>query len=200
MRQMFLALAVAAVGGFMTASCGSSSNKGDMSTDMASAPPDMVVAKLNCEGVGTCAYNCALSGQGDLQTCAEVICAKMAKAGSVQKWVNAVICGQTYCLGDQDMMSGKCISVTVPASDMGPGGTQLCDPGSTVASCTAPGYTSTSCSPCLKEARNFWFIDESVDPTNPGPPTFMCPDPTSADCMAAKTTCATAFGACTNDM
>ena len=199
MRQMFLALAVAAVGGFMAASCGNSSNKGDMgTTDMNAAPPDMVVAKLNCEGVGTCTYNCVLSGQGDLGTCAQVICAKTAKAGSVQKWVNAVICGQNYCEGDMDMMTGKCTSMML-MGDMG-SGSILCDTGITYAQCTAANYTSTKCSPCLTAARNFWFIDESVDPMNPGPPTFMCPDPTNADCIAAKTACSTAFNACTNDM
>lgn len=199
MRQMFLALAVAAVGGFLAASCGNSSNKGDMGgTDMNAAPPDMVMAKLNCEGVGTCTYNCVLSGQGDLGTCAQVICAKTAKAGSVQKWVNAVICGQTYCEGDMDMMTGKCLEHKF-TTDMGMQDI-LCDTNVTLMDCTASTYMSKTCSPCLTAARNFWFIDESVDPMNPGPPTFMCPDPTNADCIAAKTACATAFNACTNDL
>jgi hypothetical protein len=202
MRKTLLALAVAALGGFMAASCGNSSNKGDMggTSDMGAAPPDMVVTKLNCEGVGTCVYNCLINGQGDLGTCAQTICAKTAKAGSVQKWINAVVCGENYCVGDADMMTGKCVEVTVPPSDMGAGGTLLCDPGSTAATCNSPSYMSKVCSPCLDNARNFWFIDEVTDPTTPNPPTFMCADASSADCTMAASTCMTAFGACRNDM
>ena len=200
MRHMFLALALAAVGGFAVASCGNSNKGGgDMGADMSGgAPPDMVAVKLNCEAVGTCTYNCVISGQGDLSTCAEVICAKTAKPGSVTKYVNAILCGQNYCTGDQDMMNGKCVSQTIPA-DMG-GGSILCDPGVSESACNSPSYMSTSCSPCLTAARNYWFFDESVDPQNPGPPTFMCPDSTNADCMAANTACATQFNACRNDM
>jgi hypothetical protein len=197
MRQMFLALAVAAVGGFMTASCGNSSNKGDMgSGDMAvTAPPDMAVAKANCLGISQCVYTC-ITGGTDVNTCI-MQCSKNTKAGSFTKWENAVLCGQSYCVGDADMMTGKCIQVQVPNQ---PAGTfDLCDPGTTYAQCSATTYMSTSCLPCLDQARNFWIYDISVDPMNPGPPTGMCSMPTSADCMGAKALCGTQFNACLYD-
>ena len=87
MRHMFLALVLAAVGGFAVASCGNSNKgNGDMGADMSGASPDMVATKLNCEGVGTCVYNCVISGQGDINVCAQVICSKQAKPGSEKKW------------------------------------------------------------------------------------------------------------------
>ena len=199
MRQMFLALAVAALGGFMTASCGNSSNNnGDMGKDMAGSGsgPDMVVVKTNCMGVALCVYTCLGQPNADINTCATQ-CSKNAKAGSAQKWVNAVICGQDYCVGDADLANGKCVEQAVPGMA---GSFQLCDPGVTYAQCTASTYMSTSCSPCIEQARNFWFEDSSVDPMNPGPPTGMCSMPTSADCMGAKTACMTQFNACLNDM
>ncbi len=196
MRQMFLALAVAAIGGFMTASCGSSSNKGDMGADMAGGmPPDMSIAKANCMGVANCVYTC-ISGGTDINTCATQ-CSKNTKAGSFTKWENAVLCGQAYCVGDADMMTGKCIEVPVPNMA---GSFQLCDPNTTYAQCSASTYMSTSCLPCLDQARNIWIYDISVDPANPGPPTGMCSMPTSADCMGAKTACGTQFSACLNDV
>ena len=196
MRQMFLALAVAALGGFMTASCGNSSNKGDMggTGDMAGTggAQDMAVVKANCMGVANCVYTC-ISGGTDINTCATQ-CMKNAKAGSFNKWAAAVTCGQDYCVGDADMMTGKCVALAAPG-----GGTDLCDPGITIAQCTASTYMSTSCLPCLDQARNQFIYDISVDPANPGPPTGMCSMPTSADCMGAKTACGTQFNACLND-
>jgi hypothetical protein len=203
MRQMILALAVAAAGGFALASCGSSSNNNaDMGKDMAgpAAGPDMSIAKTNCQGYGTCIYTCVSSGQGDINTC-QTMCSKNAKPGSATKWINAVICGQNYCTGDADMMTGKCVSLANDPAKNGPNDPHtLCDPGVTITQCMASTYMSTSCSPCLSNARNYWFIDESVDPQNPGPPTFMCPMPTSADCTASKAACMTQFNACLNDM
>jgi hypothetical protein len=198
MRQMILALAVAAVGGFALASCGSSSNNNvDMGRDMAgpAVGPDMSIVKTNCMGMANCIYTC-ISGGTDINSCA-TMCAKNAKPGSATKWNAAVICGQNYCLGDQDMMSGKCIENAVPGMA---GSFQLCDPGTTYAQCTATSYVSTSCSPCIEQARNLWFEDSSVDPMNPGPPTGMCSMPTSPDCTGAKTACMTQFNACLNDM
>jgi hypothetical protein len=196
MRQMLLALAVAALGGFMTASCGNSNNNsGDMGKDMAGAAgPDMVVAKVNCMGVAQCMYTC-IGGGTDINTCATQ-CSKNAKTGSAQKWINAVICGQNFCVGDADLGNGKCVEVAVPGMA---GSFQLCDPGTTYAQCTATTYMSTSCSPCIEQARNFWFEDSSVDPMNPGPPTGHCSMPTSADCMGATAACMTQFNACLND-
>jgi len=203
MRQMLLALAVAALGGFMTASCGNSSNNnGDMGKDMAGSGSgqDMVVVKANCMGVALCMYECLGMPNADINSCFSS-CSKNAKAGSATKWFNAVICGQSYCVGDEDMMTGKCVSVPVDPTKTGPNDPhQLCDPGITLATCQDPNYMSTSCSPCIEQARNFWFEDSTVDPMNPGPPTGMCSMPTSADCMGAKTTCMTQFSACLNDM
>jgi len=198
MRQMFLALVVAAFGGFMAASCGSSSNNNaDMGKDMAGAAgPDMVVVKVNCMGMANCMYTC-IGGGTDINTCATQ-CSKTAKAGSATKWINAVVCGQDYCKGNNDMMAPKCSSPVDPATGMP--SNLLCDPGSTFAMCSASGYMSTVCAPCIEQARNFWFEDSSVDPMNPGPPTGMCSMPTSADCTGAKAACMTQFNACLNDM
>jgi hypothetical protein len=197
MRQMVLALALAAVGGFAVASCGNSNNNGDGGTgDMSGGgpPPDLAIAKTNCMGVAQCVYTC-ISGGSDINTCATQ-CSKNAKAGSATKWTNAVICGQNYCLGNQDMMNGKCTSVPVPGMA---GSSLLCDPGLTYAQCSDMNYMSTLCLPCLDQARNIWIYDISVDPANPGPPTGMCSDPTGADCMGAKNLCMTQFNACLND-
>ena len=202
MRQMILALAFSAVGGFALASCGNSSTpsgvdmagKGDMASAMVG--PDMAVAKTNCLGVGTCVFTCLGQPGADINTCA-TMCQKNAKTGSFAKWAGAVGCGQNYCVGDADMMTGKCVEQAVPGMA---GAFALCDPGITYAACTAMNYMSTSCSPCIEQARNFWFEDSSVDPMNPGPPTGMCSKPTSADCMGAKTSCMTQFNACLNDM
>lgn len=200
MRQMVLALAFAAAGGFALASCGNSSNNGDAGTgkDMAGPPPgpDMTVAKSNCLGVGNCVYMCLQGAGADINSCA-TMCSKSAKAGSFNKWVNAVICGQSYCVGDADMMTGKCVQIQVPGQPAG--SFDLCDPGSTYAQCSASTYMSTSCTPCLNQARNLWFEDP-VDPANPGPPTGMCAMPTSADCTGAKTACGTQFNTCLADM
>lgn len=199
MRQMILALAVAAVGGFALASCGSSSNNNaDMGKDMAGTTntgPDMSIAKTNCIGVANCVYTC-ITGGTDINSCA-TMCGKNAKPGSATKWNAAVICGQNYCLGNQDMMNGKCTEIPVPNM---PGSSQLCDPGITYAQCSAMSYMSTSCTPCLDQARNIWIYDISVDPANPGPPTGMCSAPTGADCMGAKALCMTQFNACLADM
>jgi hypothetical protein len=179
----------------MTASCGNSSNKGDMggTSDMAGGgAQDMAIAKANCMGVANCVYTC-ISGGTDINTCAAQ-CMKNAKAGSFTKWAAAVTCGQDYCVGDADMMTGKCVQLAAPG-----GGTDLCDPGITIQQCTASTYMSTSCLPCLDQARNQFIYDISVDPANPGPPTGMCSMPTSADCMGATALCGTQFNACLND-
>src|SRR6185312_9760404 len=198
MRQMYLALAVAAVGGFALASCGGGNkSNGDMGADMAGTTggaQDMAVVKTHCMGMANCVYTCILGGS-DINTCATQ-CSKNAKPGTANKWIAAVICGQDYCLGDQDMNTGKCVAVPNP---MNTAESNLCDPGTTYAQCSAAGYTSTSCNPCLDDSRNMWVLDESVDPANPGPPTFMCAKPSSADCTAAATTCMTQFAACRND-
>src|SRR4051794_3319121 len=198
MRQMFLALLVAGLGGFMAGGWGRSSKKnGDMGKDMAGAAgPDMVVAKSNCMQMSQCIYTCA-SGGTDVQTCITQ-CSKTAKTTSANKWITAVICGQDYCKGNNDMMAPKCVSPVDPATGMA--SNLLCDPQSSFAQCNAMGYMSTVCAPCIEQARNFWFEDSSVDPMNPGPPTGMCSMPTSADCMGAKAACMTQFNACLNDM
>jgi hypothetical protein len=194
---MFLALAVAAVAGFAVASCGSSNKSGP---DMTSAPQDMTMTKLNCTGFGSCVYNCVITGQGDINSC-QTVCAATAKPGSGKLWLTAVLCGQDYCTGDADMMNGKCVSLPDDPAKTAPNDPHtLCDPGVTITQCMSAGYMSTTCSPCLSEARNFWIFDESVNPMNPGPPTFMCPMPSSADCVAAKAACATPFNNCLNDM
>lgn len=199
MRQSVLALVVAAVGGFAVASCGNSNNNGDGggSGDMAGTgggAVDMAVAKTNCKGMANCVYTCIIGGS-DINTCATQ-CSKNAKAGTANKWIAAVICGQNYCLGDQDMMSGKCVTLADPANA---GSSDLCDPGKTFAQCTDPTYMSTSCNPCLDDSRNMWVLDESVDPANPGPPTFACAHAASADCTGAQTTCMASFNACLNN-
>lgn len=154
-------------------------------------PPDMVVVQLNCLAMGKCVWAC-LNGGTDINTCTTQ-CSKTAKPGSATKWTNAVVCGQDYCLGDTDMMTGRCVILSDPGN---PGSSVLCDPGTSFTQCTATGYMSTSCSPCLDQARNIWF----EDPSNPSnPPTGMCTMPTSADCMGARTTCMTVFNACLND-
>jgi hypothetical protein len=202
MRQMFLALAIAAVGGFALANCGgSNNNNGDMGKDMAgvTAPADMSIAKINCMGVANCVYTC-IGGGTDLNTCATQ-CSKNAKSGSATKWINAVLCGQSYCVGDADMMTGKCVSLPVTPGMDGPNDPHdLCDPGTTIATCTASTYMSTSCQPCLDQTRNLWIDDISVDPANPGPPTGMCSMPTSADCTGGQAACTTPFNACLNDV
>jgi len=158
------------------------------------AAQDMAKSPVDCMGVAQCMYSC-LGGGNDIDTC-YTQCSKTAKPGSAQKWLNAVICGQDYCVGDTDMMTGKCVEVAVPNET---GSFELCDPGVTYAQCTATSYVSTSCWPCIEQARNFWFEDSSVDPKNPGPPTGMCSQPTSADCMGANAACSIQFDACRND-
>jgi hypothetical protein len=164
----------------------------DAGGDAGSVPlPDMVVVRLNCLAMGKCVWTC-LNGGTDLNTCTTQ-CSMSAKPGSASKWTNAVVCGQNYCVGDTDMMTGRCILVSDPGN---PGSQLLCDPGTTFTQCTAANYMSTSCAPCLDQARNVWF----EDPSNPSnPPTGMCTMPTSADCMGARTTCMTQFNACLND-
>lgn len=200
MRQTFLALAIAAVGGFALANCGSSSNNNntDMGHDMAGTTTgggDMSAAKLNCLGVGNCVLQCVIAG-GDLTSCAQGMCMKQAKAGSYNKWVSAFLCGQNYCDPQTDMM-GKCVEVLVPAGQPGAGGSLLCDPGQTYADCsmaTTPGI----CSKCIANARNIVYGD-FTDPNNPMPPTGMCPDgPTYPDCKGGAM-CMTQMNACISD-
>lgn len=198
MRQMFLALAVAAVGGFALASCGSGNKGGgDMGADMAGTgggAVDMAVVKTNCMAMANCVYTC-IAGGLDINTCATQ-CSKNAKAGSANKWIGAVVCGQNYCLGDVDMMSGKCIQVADPNTA---GSSYLCDPGTNFTTCTDPNHVSTSCNPCLEDSAYRFIRDDSIDPNNPGPPTGMCVRASSADCTGAQTTCMTQFNACLND-
>jgi hypothetical protein len=158
------------------------------------AAADLSEIATNCMGMGKCVYTCVQGGT-DVNTCS-TRCSQTAKPGSATKWNSAVLCGQDYCVGNADMMSGRCILVAMPGS---PGSSLLCDPGSTYAQCTSASYTSTSCLPCLDQARNIWLYDDSVDPSHPGPPTGMCSMPTSADCMGATAECMTQFNACLND-
>lgn len=200
MRQTFLALALAAIGGFALANCGSSSNNsgGDMGHDMAGpgGGGDLAAAKLNCLGVGNCVLQCVISQQGDLGTCF-TMCSKQAKTGSANKWGAAFICGQNYCDPQTDMQ-GKCVEVTDPAPPAGqPAQTLLCDPGQTYMAClnaTTPGI----CSKCIANARNLIYGD-FTDPNNPAPPTGMCPDgPTYPDCKGGAM-CMTMMNACISD-
>src|SRR5206468_469783 len=104
-KQMFLALALAAVGGFALASCGSSSkDNGDMGTDMAGGGiPDMALPKLNCLGVGNCILQCVISSTNTIDACFTT-CSKQGKTGSANKWSTAFICGQNYCEPPSDMI------------------------------------------------------------------------------------------------
>src|SRR5262249_47419190 len=140
-----------------------------MPTDLAGvgdlAGLDLAGAKQNCMGHAMCIYTC-IGGGTDFNTC-QTQCSKNDKPGSAQKWVDAVTCGQLCCVGDQDMMVVKCVEGDVPNMA---GSFLLCDAGTTYAECTASTYVSTSCGPCIEQARNFWFEDSSVDPLNPGPP------------------------------
>jgi len=183
MRMTFLIVAMAAFG------CGSKgSNGGGVDMSMAS---DMTAPLANCMGMAQCVYVC-LGGGSDINTCA-TNCKATSKAASSQLWVNAVLCGQNYCLGAGDMSAVKCVEVTVA------GGSLLCDPGVPAATCNSSTYMSTSCLPCLNQARNIWLYDISVSATNPGPPTGMCSMPTSPDCIGAKAECMGAFAACLSD-
>ena len=199
MRYSFLALvAVAAVGGFALASCGSKSGgNGDMGADMAGGGGvvDMAMPKLNCLGVGACVLNCFEGGMGDIASCFQNVCSRQAKTGSATKWGNAFICGQNYCDPPTDMM-GKCVEVTIPPGQPNAGGKILCDPGQTYDQCnmaTTPGV----CANCISNARNLIWGDFSTNP--PGPPTGMCPDATSPDCKGGAM-CMTLMNACIADM
>lgn len=204
MRYMFLAVLVAAVGGFTLASCGNSSKHGDMGADMAGAggSTDMAVAKLNCLGVGYCIYQCVSGGQGDFQGCYNM-CNKQAKPGSAMKWANAFVCGQDYCWPPSDMM-GKCVPVDIPPGEPGyvdpgqPGypAQLLCDAGQTYDQCK--NATTGQCISCIENARNIVYADFSVGPPA-GPPTGMCPDPTSPDCKGGAM-CMTVMNTCLGDM
>lgn len=191
MRYTFLAGVMAVGLGLALGGCGSSSKgKGDMGGKDLSGP------KLNCLAFSSCVYDCLAQNKGDINTCAQNICIQEAKPNTYKKWVAAVTCGEDYCKGVGDGGVAKC---TQPDQSPGMMGDLLCDPGVTYAECNSSTYKSTVCSPCLDEARNFWFYDISVNPINPGPPTGMCPDPSTADCMGAKAACATEFDNCLND-
>lgn len=187
MRQTFLLLAIAAVGGFVAASCGSSNKSpGDMGPDLAgTAPPDMTVAKLNCLGIGYCVATCTIS---DVQACF-TMCAKMAKPGSQNKFANAFNCGQMYCAPDPDAgMTAACVKTTDPTG-MGP--PLLCSPGESYSACSMNG--PSACNTCLDNAVGSpLFGDGST------PPTGMCTDPTMPSCKGGPM-CATYFNACIND-
>lgn len=195
MRRTFVALVLAGVTGFVAAGCGD----GNGSADMSHAMPDLAVMnKLNCEGVGSCVYNCLLNQLAtSIRACAETVCGPQAKMGSVTLWENAVICGEDYCTGATDMSTPKCVD-HILTGDLGTGD-ELCDPGVSAADCAQPTYMSTVCSPCLIQARNYWIFDQT-NPQAPGPPTFMCTMASSADCMGANTMCTQSFAACRNDM
>lgn len=187
MRQTFLALAVAAVGGFTAASCGNSSNKGDMGgPDMSGAPADMVVAKLNCLAIGYCVATCT---NPDVQACF-TMCVKNAKAGSQNKFAAAFNCGQSYCAPDPDSgMTAACVRTSDPT---GVGGVLLCAPGETYAMCAM--NTPSGCNTCLDNAVGSPLFGDGTTP-----PTGMCTDPTMPSCRGG-TMCTTQFAACTSDM
>ncbi len=199
MRQTFLALAVAAVGGFALANCGNgSNNSADMGRDMAGSGgsgggQDMAAGpKLNCLGVGGCILQCVTSGTGDINSCF-TMCSKQAKAGSANKWGAAFICGQDYCDPRTDMM-GKCVEVPDPAN---PNNILLCDPGQTFQQCST-ATTPGTCAKCIANARNLIYGD-FTDPNNPMPPNGMCPDgPTYPDCKGGAM-CMTMMNACISD-
>lgn len=196
MRRTFVALLLAGVSGFAVAGCG---NGGNGSSDMAQSLPDLAVTpKLNCEGVGSCVYNCLLNQlAASIRACAETVCAPQAKSGSVALWEKAVICGEDFCTGATDMSTPRCVDHTF-SDDMGMGDV-LCDPNVSVADCRAATYMSQVCSPCLIQARNYWIFDQT-NPQAPGAPTFMCTMASSADCMGANAMCTQQFAACRNDM
>lgn len=197
MRRMFAAWILAGVSGFAVAGCGNGSNG---NADMAQSMPDLAaMAKLNCQGVGSCVYNCLLTGMAtSIAGCARTICAPMAKTGSEALWEAAVLCGEGYCTGGSvDAGTTKCVDHKL-TGDMGTGDA-LCDPNVTIDQCLAATYQSQICGPCLTEARNYWIFDET-NPQSPGPPTFMCLMASSADCMGANAKCAQQFAACHGDM
>jgi hypothetical protein len=190
MRQTWLALVVAAVGGFAMANCGSNSNNmSDMGKDMAGppAPSDMAVVKLNCLGVGFCIASCT----SDPQTCF-TMCGKMAKAGSANKFAMAFNCGQTYCAPNPDAgMTAACVTKTDPAD----GGTRpalLCDPNQSYDDCFA-GKPS-GCNSCLDNAVGAPLLGDGTTP-----PTGMCTDASAPSCKGG-TMCTTVMNACINDV
>jgi hypothetical protein len=198
-QQMFLALALAAVGGFTLANCGGGSNNsgGDMGgPDLAGGggAADMALPKLNCLGIGNCTINCIVANpMMGIDGCFSQ-CSKQGKVGSAAKWQTAFICGQNYCAPPSDM-AGKCVRVANPA-DMNQ--VSLCDPGQTYAQCTDINTPPGVCSKCLANARNLILADFSTDP--PGPPTGTCPDgATYPDCKGGAT-CTTMMNACIMDM
>jgi len=148
-------------------------------------------APLNCLGVGNCVLDCVTGAGGDLNSCFNT-CKSSAKSGSANLWASAFICGQDYCTAPADAMA-KCVTVVDPTT----GNTALCDPGTTYAQCTDGSFKSTSCEPCINNARNPVLGDFSKDP--PGAPTGMCPDPTSPDCKGGAQ-CTSKFNSCLMDL
>jgi len=186
MRQTFLALVVAAVGGFAMANCGSSSNNNgaDMGKDMAGAggAVDMAAAKINCLGVGYCIASCT----ADLNTCI-AMCQKMAKTGSYNKFAAAVNCGQNFCAPDPDAgTTGACVRKS------GAQGTFLCDPAQTYDDCVT-GTAMNGCTMCLQNSVGAPLLGDGTTP-----PTGMCTDEQAPSCRGG-TMCTTVMNSCIQD-
>ena len=200
MRQMILALAVAAVGGFAFASCGSSSNNNADTgkTWRWRRRPDIAIAKTNCTGVAR-ASTPADQRAGDINTC-DTLCAKNAKAGSATKWTTRSSAARTTAPATKDMMTGKCVSVPEAGHDQPERPHMLCDPGIDIRAVQRRRTTCRhrACPASIRRATSGSTTSASIRRTRARRPA-CARMPTGADCTGAKAGCMTQFNACLND-
>src|SRR5690242_3870661 len=105
MRKTIFALVTSAlIAGAVFVGCGGDDavNVGDMATKSGSdgmvTGGDAAKAKLGCGSLLGCYSDCAQSATTDAEyTTCQANCDKLAKSGSLQKYQNALACGQSHC-------------------------------------------------------------------------------------------------------
>jgi hypothetical protein len=106
------------------AGCGDSGNniqldsgaKGDMA--MTIHDLSMTVTKLGCAGFLNCENNCPTDSQASFDACA-TMCKQNTKSTSLSKFMAALNCGQTWCIGNKDAGTAKCDVVNGHLVDVG---------------------------------------------------------------------------------
>jgi hypothetical protein len=180
MRVRFIGFVLAATLGFSVGGCGSN-NKPPMNAQDMTVTHDMVMS-LNCLGYGGCVLDCLVQAgaMGDPTMCINA-CKAVVKKTSLSLWSVAYQCGIDYCTGVADASVQKC--------QLNAAMTQYVD---------VPGEPAGTCDTCFLNAPDVVLGDFS-DPTLPTPPTGMCQNPKSPDCMGGME-CMTKVQRCINDL
>ena len=199
MRQMFLALAVAAVGGFALANCGGSQQQqrrhGQGHGGGGPAPADMSIAQDQLPGRRQLRLH--LRRRRHATSTPAPRCARRTRSRAAPQQVGRGRHLRPELLHRRRRHDDR--QVRHDRSRPGMAGRLLCDPGSTYAQCSDMNYMSTVCCRASISARHLSATSASTERP-------MARRPACARIRRAPTawaprrSCTTQFNACLNDM